>query len=203
MSLEKSPSSLYRLRKKARFEEMPGNIVIGSIKIMSSLSRMTHFCNMTFFYCYFGILFFARGLDIDNNLHLYILHFLFMDRINKSLLEFVRVWNNHKIRTVNNRTPTQLLLLSQRQGTSCGVNVYEDEYDIYSILDDAEDVVNGDNQVVCDSRYCPFNELQTLQFSTDIERIFSSDNIVVSCFDLLFEKFITALRAAVIILSNV
>lgn len=115
--------------------------------------------------------FVLRGLDLDNNLHLYILHILFMDRINESLVEFIGAWNHHKVRTLNNKTPTQLLLMSQIQGSSCGVNVSEDELDIYNVLNNAEDVIYGDNQVVCDSRYSPFNEVQSQEFSISVHRV--------------------------------
>ena len=147
--------------------------------------------------------FVVRGLNVDNNLHLFMLHFLFMARINESLMEFVKAWNHHKLRTVNNRTPTQLLLLGQLQGTTCGVNVYEDEFSIYDILRDAEDVVDADNQVVCDSRFCPFNELQMQQFEAQVSPCTLQSRIDVSCYDMLFEQFGNALRVSMTILDTV
>lgn len=58
--------------------------------------------------------FVRRGLDVDNNLHMFVLHYLFMKRINESLSQFQVVWNNHKCRSFyKNRSPNQVLLLAQ------------------------------------------------------------------------------------------
>lgn len=37
--------------------------------------------------------------------------------------------------------------------------------EIFDIDIGLEDVVNGENQVACESRYCPFNEGQLILFS--------------------------------------
>jgi len=39
--------------------------------------------------------FVRKGLDVDNELQMFILHYLFKDRINASLLLFKESWNNH------------------------------------------------------------------------------------------------------------
>ncbi|XP_041453550.1 uncharacterized protein LOC121406606 [Lytechinus variegatus] len=53
-----------------------------------------------------------RGiLNVDNELHLYCLHVVFLPRINHCLQCFVEMWNNHKLRTANNRTPLQMMVL--------------------------------------------------------------------------------------------
>mmetsp|Transcript_25666 Transcript_25666/g.36809 ORF Transcript_25666/g.36809 Transcript_25666/m.36809 type:complete len:316 (-) Transcript_25666:225-1172(-) len=44
------------------------------------------------------------GMDLDNLLHIYTLQYLFMQRINESLLQFINVWNNHKLRTEHSFT---------------------------------------------------------------------------------------------------
>uniref|UniRef100_A0A7M5TZP3 Integrase catalytic domain-containing protein n=1 Tax=Clytia hemisphaerica TaxID=252671 RepID=A0A7M5TZP3_9CNID len=47
-------------------------------------------------------------LDIDDELHLFCLHFVFIPRINRLLNEFSSSWNNHPLRTEKNMTPNQL-----------------------------------------------------------------------------------------------
>ena len=37
-------------------------------------------------------------LDVDNNLHKYVLQYLFLNRINDSLRDYVQMWNNHSLR---------------------------------------------------------------------------------------------------------
>lgn len=47
-------------------------------------------------------------LDCLNDMHLFALHYVFMPRINHTLEEFVRQYNNHPLRTEHNLTPLQL-----------------------------------------------------------------------------------------------
>ncbi|PKY29479.1 hypothetical protein RhiirB3_340971 [Rhizophagus irregularis] len=48
------------------------------------------------------------GLDINNNVCLFCLHYIFLPRINQSLKEWKNTWNNHKISTEGNLSPIQL-----------------------------------------------------------------------------------------------
>jgi len=48
------------------------------------------------------------GFDIDDTVHLYCLHYVYMARINRAFRRFTETWNNHSIRTEHNRTPLQL-----------------------------------------------------------------------------------------------
>ncbi len=47
-------------------------------------------------------------LDHLNEHHLWVLHYVFIPRINKALKEFVNSWNNHPIRTAGHKSPQQL-----------------------------------------------------------------------------------------------
>ena len=47
-------------------------------------------------------------LDATDEVHLWALHYVYMDRINHCLSEFVSQWNNHNLSTVGGRTPLQL-----------------------------------------------------------------------------------------------
>ena len=51
--------------------------------------------------------------DIDSELHLFALHYIFLPRINNSLEQFISTWNNHLIGTVHNMSPTQLWLTGE------------------------------------------------------------------------------------------
>ena len=48
------------------------------------------------------------GLDPTNEMHLYALHYVYLPRINNMIEEFQAFWNNHSLRTENNKTPLQL-----------------------------------------------------------------------------------------------
>jgi len=142
------------------------------------------------------------GLDVDNNLHMYILHYLFMDRINESLTEFQNVWNNHKLRSVENKSPTQLLLLSHVRGQSFGVKIGDSAMNIYDLLEDVEDVEEGENQVICESKYSPFDENQKEEFASIVNRLHLIDRVDVTNYDALFNYFIYALNVAMNILRS-
>ena len=47
-------------------------------------------------------------LDIDNEVHMYTLHYIFIPRINNSLDKFSNSRNNHGISTESNMSPLQL-----------------------------------------------------------------------------------------------
>ena len=47
-------------------------------------------------------------LDVDNEVHLFCLHYIFIPRINDSLVEFMNAWNTHPLSTVRNLSPQQL-----------------------------------------------------------------------------------------------
>ena len=62
-------------------------------------------------YIYYSVFFFmeeAGYLDVNNDVHMFCLHYVFISRINKHLCHFVEGWNDHSIRTAQNRTPNQL-----------------------------------------------------------------------------------------------
>ncbi|CAB4420316.1 unnamed protein product [Rhizophagus irregularis] len=48
------------------------------------------------------------GLNINNNVYLFCLHFVFLPRINENLKQWRVSWNNHKLRTEKHQTPIQL-----------------------------------------------------------------------------------------------
>lgn len=50
------------------------------------------------------------GLDIESSLHIFVLHHMFLHRINQDLHSTMHSWNNHSMRTENQATPNQLLL---------------------------------------------------------------------------------------------
>ncbi len=49
-------------------------------------------------------------LNIDDPLHLFSLHYVYVPRINESLKQFESAWNNHPLSSVRNLSPNQLWL---------------------------------------------------------------------------------------------
>ena len=72
------------------------------------LWRDVHRCVAKIFSDLFTELEIAETLDPLNDVDLYCLHYIFLPRINQSLIEFKDSWNNHALSTAGNLTPSQL-----------------------------------------------------------------------------------------------
>ena len=91
-------------------------------------------------------------LDPLNEVHLFLLHYIYMPRINRSLQKFQETWNHHSLRTEHNSTPYQLFtsgVLRLHHAEMVSLNFLEDVDDRYGIdhghfqvdHDESEDVV--------------------------------------------------------------
>lgn len=82
------------------------------------------------------------GLNMADNNILFLLHYLFLPRINADLDQFREAWNHHKLSSERNATPVQLMLLhSQEDGL---LQVDEDEYGVDGdpgVADEGDDAV--------------------------------------------------------------
>ena len=54
-------------------------------------------------------------LNIDNELHLFCLHYVFLPRLNRSLKMFLEAWNKHPVESERGRSPEQLWILGLAQ----------------------------------------------------------------------------------------
>lgn len=103
------------------------------------------------------------GMCIENEWHLFVLHYLFTPRIEEELDEFKNAWNNHPVSTEKNETPLQMLVL--RDGNyPPEEEIDEEEYGVDNDSDDGEDY-----RVECDPIFCPLNEQNYTQFVRDIK----------------------------------
>jgi hypothetical protein len=50
-------------------------------------------------------------LDVDNEKHLALLHFIFLPRINRGLEKFRDGWNSHPLSSERNYSPNQLMVM--------------------------------------------------------------------------------------------
>ena len=81
------------------------------------------------YYCVFWYLEDSGKFDINNEVHVYALHLVFLPRINSDLAVFVNGWDNHSLRTERNHSPNQLWILGSLNYTPDGDinNVLTDE----------------------------------------------------------------------------
>lgn len=59
-------------------------------------------------------------LDPSNPTHLVCLYLIYQPKIQQSLDATIASWNNHKIRTVGNRTPIAMFELSKERAINAG-----------------------------------------------------------------------------------
>ena len=88
------------------------------------------------------------GININNDLLIYVLQFMFMLRIQAELLNFRITWNGHCVTTERNRTPDQLMVLGRN---TFPAPLFIDP-DVYGLDDDNDDnyneFENGDDEHV-------------------------------------------------------
>ena len=75
------------------------------------------------FVCIFLFLEEYYNMDIENEIDLFCLHFVFQSRIEVALEEFTRSWNNYKLRTESNFTSRQLFINRAIQNSSVLDNI--------------------------------------------------------------------------------
>ena len=72
------------------------------------LWRDVYYAVIQTFYYLFYHLESLNLLDVESELDLFCLHYVFIPRINKALVEFTQAYNNHSIRTEHNWSPYRM-----------------------------------------------------------------------------------------------
>lgn len=135
-------------------------------------------------------------LNIDNNIYMFCLHYVFLPRINNSLKEWKSTWNNHKISTEGHLSPIQLYTQGMLQcgyrgmedSNNIDLNEYgidyngpvSDDNDITVAVDSPRNILNYNQKLLLQSRINPLEEdtagyginvyNKTVQAVTDILR---------------------------------
>eukprot|EP01038_Epipyxis_sp_PR26KG_P016209 gene16209-22048_t len=125
----------------------------------------------------FDIPFTEQDPELNYDLHyddvqvVFCIHYLFIPRINEDLENFRGGWNNHKIRTENNKTPNQLLLMYDELVGSIPTVVDELDYGVYDDID-VED--NDIEQRIVEPIQCPLSNMQFQLFKNQIQPLSST-----------------------------
>lgn len=89
------------------------SVIVGSSvhnQWIERLWRDMHRCVTQLFNRLFYYLEHKNYLNPINEVHVMVLHYVFLPRINQALLNFKEAWNHHAIRTEGSYTPTQLFV---------------------------------------------------------------------------------------------
>lgn len=69
-------------------------------------------------------------LEINNELHLFALHYVFVPRINEELSEFVNGWCSHGISSARNKTPLQLWIMGMQTNALSELQVTKEMFGV-------------------------------------------------------------------------
>lgn len=120
-----------------------GSIITGSSvhnQRIERIRRDMHRCVTQLYYRLFYFLEEKGVLNPVNELHLFALHHVFLERINKSLLAFKDGWNMHGLRTERNHTPLQLFNAGFLRLRNSGLEAM----DLFLNVDDEYGIENSD-----------------------------------------------------------
>ena len=99
-------------------------------------------------------------MKIDSDWDMFVLHYLFLPRIEEELDEFKHAWNNHPVSSERNETPLQMLVL--RDGNYPPEEVIDENE--YGVDDDNDNDDGEDYRVPCKPVFCPLSELDYTTF---------------------------------------
>ena len=112
-------------------------------------------CVIQLFQRIFSFLETQGRLDYNNSVQMFALHFVFLPRINKALIDFSKAWNSHPVSGCGNMSPNQMVVAGLLRnfstldvdnssiGTNYNDDIHADE-ETYGV--DQQDVTNHDNQ---------------------------------------------------------
>jgi hypothetical protein len=106
-----------------------------------------------------------RGFDYENNVHIFILHYMFFDRIQEELDDFKGGWNHHKLSSEINKSPLQLMA-TRYDINEIDVVYDDDDYGAEDLVDYVENDQEEDidNQVVVEPIKCAFENIEKFNY---------------------------------------
>ncbi|XP_052785786.1 uncharacterized protein LOC128221272 isoform X1 [Mya arenaria] len=116
-------------------------------------------------------------LDVDNEVHLLVLHVVFLRRMQSSIDQFVDAVSRRPLRTEHNRTPLQLWISGQLEDRNHHENLSAEDLELYGVDFDC-------NEPVCDNPDIVVHPLLELNpdLITDIRRM--ADRTIESPFEV-------------------
>ena len=125
------------------------SILVGSSVHNQRIERFwrdMHRCVTQLFYRLFYYMEHEDLLDPINEMHLFALHYIYLQKINIALHQFSQGWNSHGIRTEHGMSPNQLFirgLLLLRESNLTALDYFNNVNDHYGV--DEDDTIEEDN----------------------------------------------------------
>jgi hypothetical protein len=122
-----------------------------------------------------------EGVNMSDNNVLFVLHYLFLPRINADLDQFRNAWNHHKLSTEGNFSPVELILLNQDDSDLLLIEDV-DGREVGLVVDDTEE--NDGNTVVVIPPTNPLSDAQTAEYTANVACLNLQDPI-----ETFFDRF--------------
>ena len=127
------------------------------------------------------------GMDIENKRHMYTLQYMFLPRINEHNGSFINSYNNHPLRTENNRSPNRILMDAENN-IPPPIEFDVAEYAELLNLNENPDI-DDIPMVQLDPIDCPLNDENLLLFKLNNKPLSMNDN----GFDSILDRYTIAL----------
>ena len=121
-----------------------------------------------------------RVLDPDDECDLFVLHCIFLPRINRSLASFAQAWNLHPLRTEKNWTPRQIMINSMIKESE--INQNESLPSDYGVDYEGPLPDNEIGTVCIPETVCPLDEDDIDQFMGQVDTTSYFDDLGVQYF---------------------
>ena len=133
-----------------------------------------------------------RYLNIDNDLELWALHFIFLSRLNRELEAYRAQWNVHKLRTEHHQTPLQLFVGRSLELCHSGLTAISDlfpnqDHDIpqeaaaQNIFNDSW-IAPHEQVLSMPTLPCPLNDVRLTRLKESIDPLAHSSELGIDLF---------------------
>ena len=147
------------------------------------------------YYDLFSFLEEEQELDLQSEVHIWALHYIYLPRINRDLKLFCNQWNSHAIRTEHHRSPLQLfvseMLALQNSGLTAVQEMFSNDMQTASIQMPAD--MNLENLIQVPETAQPISTQEMRDLSTRVNPLDETDVLGINSFKTTLE-FLTSLR---------